>query len=240
MTDQDDVFRRLCGTDWGAALDRELDLADRDRLERFLDEECARCEVRPSPDRIVRAFELTWCADTRVVIVGQDPYPGVGLADGLAFSVPCGEKVPGSLRNIFTRLPEGCCPSDGDLRAWAHQGVLLLNSTLTGCVEREHRHQTPWRPFIEAILRIVTCERDPVFLLWGRHAIDREPIIREAGGSPDRILTSSHPSPLSARQPCGAHPPFLETDPFVCANARLEHPIEWCSERHRNEGGGWR
>jgi uracil-DNA glycosylase len=88
----------------------------------------------------------------------------------------------------------------------------------------------------EAILKIVTRERDPVFLLWGRHAIDLESIIREAEGSSDRLIRSSHPSPLAARRGSREHPAFLDTDPFVEANDMLNPPIEWCPERHRHRG----
>jgi uracil-DNA glycosylase len=177
------------------------------------------------------ALELTWCESTKVVIIGQDPYPRAEAAHGLAFSVPCGVRIPPSLRNIHNELRADLglgTPDHGSLVPWAHRGVLLLNTALTMCPNREHRHRRLWRPFVESVVRTVISERDPVFLLWGCDAQRWGEVILEHGGSPDMVIKSSHPSPRSAHRPCGDSQPFLESRPFTQVDERLgrDH-IDW-------------
>lgn len=151
----------------------------------------------------------------RVVILGQDPYHGPGEAEGLAFSVPAGVKIPPSLRNIRTELQTDLgikLPASGSLRAWVEAGVLLLNTSLT--VERDQpasHARLGWQGLTDALIARVAAQPHPkVFMLWGAHAHAKTELI---GGSrqPQLILTSNHPSPLAARRP---PVPFVGSQPF--------------------------
>ena len=182
------------------------------------------------PADVLRALRLTPLADTRVVILGQDPYHGPGQAEGLAFSVPPGVRPPPSLRNIFKELARDLgqpAPSGGSLRPWAEQGVLLLNTTLT--VEEGHpasHAKLGWQALTDAIIQ--ACWTDPapkVFLLWGAHAQSRVPA---GAAGPHAVLASNHPSPLSALRP---PVPFIGCGHFGAANRWLEaagrEPVGW-------------
>lgn len=193
------------------------------------------------PPQPLRALELTPLAQTRVVILGQDPYHGAGQAEGLSFSVANGVKVPPSLRNIFKELQrEGLIEHSGSLGSlvpWALQGVLLLNSCLTVEHGQPATHAgRGWEVLTdEILLAVVRQSRPAVFMLWGSHAhktwgrvldasqrCDRDHILRHC------ILKSNHPSPLSAlRGPI----PFMGNDHFRQANeflaARGEAVVRW-------------
>lgn len=147
------------------------------------------------------AFKLTELKDTKVVILGQDPYHGEGQAHGLSFSVPAGVKLPPSLRNIYKELADDLewelTPESGDLSHWAKQGVLLLNSVLS--VEKanagSHAKQG-WEQFTDNVIKHVSDENEGViFLLWGSYAIKKSNLI---DSSKHHILTAVHPSPLSS------------------------------------------
>ncbi len=180
------------------------------------------------PPQPLRALELTALADVRVVILGQDPYHGPGQAEGLAFSVAPGVRLPPSLRNIYKELardPELAPwrqPANGSLASWAQQGVLLLNTCLTVEDGRPASHANQgWEVLTDQIVRSVLGRSAPVvFMLWGAHA---QRAAAAAGlGGPDathRVLTANHPSPLSARR--GAQP-FLGCSHFSQANAFLQ------------------
>jgi uracil-DNA glycosylase len=176
------------------------------------------------PARVLRALELTQLKDVRVVILGQDPYHGPGQAHGLSFSVPDGVKPPPSLRNIFAEVKRefGKAPAHTDLSAWARQGVLLLNTTLTVEEGAAASHAgRGWEGLTERLLLAVAARPQPcVYLLWGAHAQRFEPLILANAGSPDDtlVLKSNHPSPLSARrQPV----PFAGNGHFGQANQFL-------------------
>lgn len=180
--------------------------------------------VFPPKDKIFHAFQLTPLKEVKVVILGQDPYHGEGQANGLAFSVKKGVKIPPSLRNIFKELADDCditSPTHGDLSHWGKQGVLLLNTTLT--VEsgkaNSHRH-IGWDKVTDcAISAVNSLETPVVFMLWGNHAIQKKSLI-----SSDRhlVLTSVHPSPLSA------HRGFFGCKHFSKANTFLgTEKLEW-------------
>jgi len=184
-------------------------------------------QVYPRSAQIFNAFEHTPFDQVRVVIVGQDPYHGPEQAMGLSFSVPRAVAVPPSLRNMFTEIERDLGaprPTHGDLTAWADQGVLLLNSSLT---VRAHNAGSParagWQRFTDAAIRALAERREHlVFLLWGRHA-------QRKGAMIDRtrhlVLSAAHPSPLSA------HQGFFGCGHFSRANEHLaEHsapPIDW-------------
>jgi uracil-DNA glycosylase len=173
------------------------------------------------PAQPLRALELTALADVEVVILGQDPYHGPGQAEGLAFSVPDGVKLPPSLRNIFqeiTRDLGGAMPASGSLQHWARQGVLLLNTCLT--VEQgapaSHARQG-WETLTDALIAACSAHESPkVFLLWGAHAQSKSGLI---DASRHLVLQANHPSPLSARRP---PVPFMGCGHFGQAQRWLE------------------
>ena len=180
---------------------------------------------------MLRALELTGLEAVRVVIVGQDPYHGPGQAEGLAFSVPRGVRIPPSLRNIFLEqrrdlgLP---APSHGHLDAWAGQGVLLLNTTLTveEGIPGAHANRG-WEALTDEIIKATSVDHRPkVFLLWGAHAKARVQCI--ASGRGHVVLAANHPSPLSARR---GPQPFLGCGHFGATNRVLadagQPPIDW-------------
>lgn len=215
----------LCGTDWGRLLKDEFAQTYWAELMAFVEEERSCHPVYPPANEVFRALELTWCEQTKVVIVGQDPYHRPGQAHGLCFSVPCGVRRPRSLVNIHKelnidlRLP---IPDHGSLEPWAHQGVLLLNATLTVREGQRDSHQGEgWESFTDAVIRVVIKESDPVFLLWGEKAQRKEKHITRITGSPGKIIKSSHPSPISAYRPCLDSPPFIGSRPFGKANKLL-------------------
>jgi uracil-DNA glycosylase len=186
----------------------------------------------PSP---LRALFLTPFEDVRVVVLGQDPYHGVGQAHGLAFSVPDGVRPPPSLRNIFLELQSdmGCQPcASGNLECWAQQGVLLLNTVMTVEDGRPASHAGKgWEVLTDALVDALARDRAPkVFLLWGAHAQAKASMITRAGQ--DHVaLSANHPSPLSARRP---PVPFLGCRHFSQANAHLKQhgrgEIKWSAD----------
>ncbi|MEN5082150.1 uracil-DNA glycosylase [Bosea sp. TWI1241] len=185
--------------------------------------------VAPAPERLFAALALTPLECVRVVILGQDPYPTPGHANGLAFSHVGGGALPRSLGNIFRELADDLgtgAGRPGDLSDWARQGVLLLNTALTvreGATQAGSHLRLGWRAVSDAILAAVS-ERRPhaVFILWGAPAQAKRALIDE---SRHLVLASTHPSPLSARRG------FFGSQPFSRANAWLaekgEAPIAW-------------
>ena len=158
------------------------------------------------PDQPFQALALTPLAEVRAVILGQDPYHGPGQAEGLAFSVPMGQKVPPSLRNIHQELQRDLGqtpPGHGHLGAWARRGVLLLNTSLTVEDGQPASHaKKGWEALTDALIAAVAGQPRPIaFLLWGAHAQAKTPLIESAGAGRHRLLQSNHPSPLSARRP---------------------------------------
>lgn len=184
------------------------------------------------PARIFRALELTAVGKVRVVILGQDPYHGAGQAQGLAFSVAPGQKVPPSLRNLFKEVhrstgePSQC---RDDLKPWAEQGVLLLNSVLTVEDGAPQSHAgRGWEVLTDALLLHVAAGAEPVvFMLWGASAQKKRPLLERAG---HRVLGANHPSPLSAARPpqpfvgCGH---FAEANRFLALHRADAPPIRW-------------
>jgi uracil-DNA glycosylase len=172
------------------------------------------------PAQVFRALELTPLPEVRVLILGQDPYHGPGQAEGLAFSVPVGEKPPPSLRNIFKELQRDlglAPPAHGSLLCWAHQGVLLLNTSLTVEDGQAGSHaKLGWQALTDDICAAVARDASSkVFMLWGAHAQAKAPLL--AGGG-HCLLTSNHPSPLSALRP---PLPFIGNGHFGQANRFL-------------------
>jgi uracil-DNA glycosylase len=176
----------------------------------------------------LRALAMTPLAAVRVVILGQDPYHGPGQAEGLAFSVPAGTRLPPSLRNIFVELQRefgGDLPASGHLGAWARQGVLLLNTSLTVEDGQPASHAgRGWEGLTDALIEAVAAQpRRIAFLLWGAHAQAKAPLIERVAPGRHLLLRANHPSPLSARRP---PQPFIGCGHFGALRAeRFE--IDW-------------
>lgn len=181
-----------------------------------------------------RALRLTPLQQVRVVILGQDPYHGLGQAEGLAFSVPPGVRLPPSLRNIFKELQQSlglAPPANGSLMHWARQGVLLLNTSLTVEEGQAASHaRWGWEALTDALIaEVAQCEHPVVFMLWGAHAQTKKPLI-DATDVPRRhlVLLANHPSPLSAMRPPW---PFLGCGHFKLADQfwslRREKKVQW-------------
>jgi uracil-DNA glycosylase len=182
--------------------------------------------VLPPADQWFAALDLTPPDRVRVVILGQDPYPTMGHANGLAFSVtPDIHPLPRSLRNIFNELRDDLedVPPNGDLGGWARQGVLLLNTCLTVPEGAAGGHaKLGWQRLAEEVLDAVSA-RPCAFLLWGAHAQALAPHIQPNGDH--LILRSAHPSPLSARRGFFGSRPFSRINAWL--NDRGEKPIDW-------------
>jgi uracil-DNA glycosylase len=185
-------------------------------------EEAAGKAIYPPRGQRLRALELTPLDAVKVVILGQDPYHGPGQAHGLCFSVPEGVRVPPSLANIYKELRDDlgvAIPPHGNLGHWARQGVLLLNNALTVEAGQAGSHQNKgWEAITDAAVAAVAAQAEPsVFILWGSHARRKAERIPQLSGSTRHlVLTSPHPSPLSA------HGGFFGSKPFSKANAFLE------------------
>lgn len=213
----------------------------RDTTARLLDEvDAMRATetIYPAQDDVLNALAHTAPKDVRAVIIGQDPYHEEGQAMGLSFSVPRGQKLPPSLKNVYHEMVRdlGCVePATGDLTPWADHGVLLLNTTLT---VREHaaasHSKLGWQTLTGYVIRrCCDLEQPIVFLAWGRHAIDlAESAMSEGAHAQNKcVLKSTHPSPLSARRNAGELHAFMGSAPFSTANAFLSEqgaePIPW-------------
>ncbi len=207
---------------WRSALEPVLATPQARRLGGFLRaEEAAGKPIFPPRGARLKALELTPLERVRVVILGQDPYHGPDQAMGLAFGVPRGLRVPPSLVNIYKELEADlgiARPAHGDLSSWAHQGVLLLNATLTveGGAAGSHAGRG-WDAVTDACVAAVAARAEPcVFLLWGSHAQAKAKRIAELSEERHCVIRSPHPSPLSA------HRGFFGSRPFSRANAFLE------------------
>lgn len=183
--------------------------------------------VFPIKDKIFAAFEYCPLDDVKVVIIGQDPYHGAGQAHGLCFSVPDGEKIPPSLRNIYKELQSDIgkeIPTSGNLEHWAKQGVLLLNATLTVEEGQAGFHQGwGWETFTDKVIKTISKQKEHVvFLLWGKYAQDKANLIDE---SKHLILKSTHPSPLSAHRGFLGCKHFSKTNEYLKKHSISE--IKW-------------
>ncbi|MBO9609481.1 MAG: uracil-DNA glycosylase [Paenibacillaceae bacterium] len=213
--------------DWATLLEPEFAKPYYKQLRQFLKAEYASTTIYPSANDVYAALRLTSYEDTKVVILGQDPYHGPGQAHGLSFSVKPGIKPPPSLDNIYKELHRdlGCrMPNNGFLEHWAKQGVLLLNSVLTVRAGAANSHKGKgWEVLTGEVISLLNKRPCPVvFLLWGRQAMDKMTLITE---SRHCVIKSAHPSPLSA------HTGFFGSRPFSKANAFLRKSglpeIDW-------------
>lgn len=212
---------------WREALADQWEAPYFGELARFVHDEYRNGTVYPPASQVFAAFDACPFEDVRVVILGQDPYHGPGQANGLCFSVNPGVRMPPSLVNIFREVSDDTgapFPADGNLDRWARQGVLLLNATLT---VREHlagSHQRRgWETFTDAAIKALSDRREHiVFLLWGSYAISKRGLVDETR---HLVLTSPHPSPLSA------HRGFFGNHHFSRSNRYLSlhglQPVKW-------------
>jgi uracil-DNA glycosylase len=213
---------------WKQALREEFDKPYMQALGDFLRAQKAAGKlVYPPGPLIFNALNSTPLAQTKVVILGQDPYHGPGQAHGLCFSVPPGVAVPPSLQNIFKELKRDLNidpPAHGCLQHWAEQGVLLLNTSLTVEAGQAGSHaKIGWQTFTDRVIQVVGAQQPHlVFLLWGAHAQSKQPLIDRTR---HLVLCSPHPSPLSA------HRGFIGNGHFSHCNRFLgQHglpPIDW-------------
>lgn len=196
-------------------------------LKQFLVEERRQFQIYPPGSLIFSAFNFTPFDEVKVVILGQDPYHGLGQANGFCFSVNDGVRMPPSLVNIFKEVKADCgceIPLSGNLEGWAKQGVFLLNATLTVRANTAGSHQNKgWEQFTDAVIKVLSDEReDLVFLLWGNYAKAKVPLINT---QKHLVLEAAHPSPLAR----GA---FFGSKHFSKANAYLrskgKQEINWC------------
>ncbi|WP_298471065.1 uracil-DNA glycosylase [uncultured Erythrobacter sp.] len=210
---------------WREALEPALTTPEARKLGGWLRaEEDAGKTIFPPRGQRLAALAMTPLDKVKVVILGQDPYHGPGQAHGLAFSVQDGVKVPPSLVNIYKELESDCGiarPATGNLTPWAKQGVLLLNNTLTVQSGNAGSHAgRGWDAITDAAVAAVAERGDPtVFILWGSHAKKKGGRVRALGsGDHHLVLTSPHPSPLSAHGGFFGSRPFSQTNVFLEAN----------------------
>jgi uracil-DNA glycosylase len=214
-------------TDWRDALSAFIATPQFAALQTFVREIYTQEQVLPPKETIYAALQLCPLAQTRVVILGQDPYPTPGHAHGLAFSVQQPVQPPPSLRNILKEIETDVGPSQiqgGDLTPWAEQGVLLLNAILTVRAGAPLSHAGKgWEAFTDEIIRTVSEKGDSVvFLLWGSKAKAKASLIDT---SRHLILTAAHPSPLSAWNGFFGCRHFSAANAFLTAHGRT--PIQW-------------
>jgi uracil-DNA glycosylase len=196
-------------------------------LKRFLIQEKNNYTIYPAEKEVFSAFQFTPFSETKVVILGQDPYHGAGQAHGLSFSVKKEVKIPPSLRNIFKEIHFDLgeeIPNSGNLEQWAKQGVLLLNATLTVRANKAASHQKKgWETFTDKIIATLSEKRENlVFLLWGNYAQAKVNLINS---QKHLVLTAAHPSPLSAYNGFFGCKHFSKTNDFLFS--KNIKPIYW-------------
>ena len=196
-------------------------------LMQFVDGEYQSKTVYPPKEAVFSAFNRCPFDAVKVVIIGQDPYHGVGQANGLSFSVKKGQRIPPSLRNIFKELHTDLgidVPSHGDLSAWSKQGVLLLNATLTVEAASPGSHQKKgWETFTDAVIeQLNTNKEGVVYILWGAYAQKKGAIIHT---EKNKVIVSAHPSPFAARKGFFGSKPFSTCNRYLADTNQTE--IEW-------------
>lgn len=212
---------------WDTVLDSEYHKEYFANIVKFVNKVYKEKAIFPPKARILSALDITDYNDVKVVILGQDPYHGIGEANGLAFSVNDGVKIPPSLKNIYKELHDDLgveIPNTGNLESWAKEGVLLLNSVLTVEKDKPASHKNVgWETFTDSIIKKLN-ERDKpiVFILWGNFAKSKKELITNPK---HLVLTSSHPSPFSVNYGFFGSKPFSKTNEFLRRNGIKE--IDW-------------
>ena len=220
-------LREMLPESWQAVLAAEFDKPYMVALQRFLEAEYESQTIYPPLPEIFTAFQQSSYEAVRVLVFGQDPYHGPGEAHGMSFSVKPGIKVPPSLRNMYKELGTDldCTkPNNGYLLPWAEQGVMMLNAVLTVRHKSPNSHQKQgWETFTDAVIKTISSRDEPVvFVLWGAKAKKK---LKLVDTERHHVITSAHPSPLSARHG------FFGSKPFSQVNTTLAQwgkaPIDW-------------
>lgn len=215
------------GNDWDDLLKDEFEKEYYIKLQNFLREEYRNNTVYPPADDIFNSLKYSSFADTKVVILGQDPYHEPGQAHGLCFSVNKGVEIPPSLQNIYREIEDDLhvkMPAHGCLESWAKQGVLLLNTVLTVRKGEANSHRgRGWEIFTDAVVELLNDRKKPmVFILWGANAKAKLKIIT----NPEHfVLTGTHPSPLSSWKGFFGGGYFSKANRFLEASGQM--PIDW-------------
>ncbi|WP_256078690.1 uracil-DNA glycosylase [Massilia sp. YIM B04103] len=211
---------------WKEQLQEEFAKPYWDSLTSFVRAEYAAGQCCPAGKNIFRAFDLTPFDEVKVVILGQDPYHTPGAAMGFCFSVPDGNRPQPSLQNIFQEIGSdlGVARSSTDLSDWAQQGVFLLNAVLTVRAHQAGSHaKRGWENFTDSAISRLSSERENlVFILWGSYAIAKRALI---DARKHHIITSPHPSPLSAHRGFFGSKPFSRANGYLAAKGKT--PIAW-------------
>lgn len=215
------------GNDWDEVLEGEFEKPYYLELRQFLKNEYETQVIYPDMYDIFNALKYTSYKDTKVLILGQDPYHGENQAHGLAFSVKPGVRIPPSLLNMYKELHVdlGCfIPNNGYLVPWAEQGVLLLNTALTVRAHQANSHKGKgWEVFTDNIIKLLNLRDEPViFVLWGNNARSKKKLIDT---NKHYIIESAHPSPLSASRGFFGSKPFSKTNDILIKLGRT--PINW-------------
>ncbi len=217
----------MIGNDWDEKLSIIWNSEGFKKFYRIVENEYATKTIFPPKDYIFNALKLTPYSNTKVVIVGQDPYHGTGEAHGLSFSVQEGIKITPSLQNIYKELESdlGIPPAQtGDLTKWAKEGVLMLNAVLTVIKDSPASHRNlGWELLTDYIIKVLNNKEEPVvFILWGNFAKEKAKYITNKH---HYIITSPHPSPFSARSGFFGSKPFSKTNNFLRSKGLKE--IDW-------------
>lgn len=213
--------------DWAPILKKVEDTDAYQELKHFLVDEYNTETIYPKKENIWQAFEWTPYHEVKAVILGQDPYYGANQAHGLAFSVKPEVKLPPSLKNIYKELHDDLDiepVSHGYLKSWAKQGVLLLNTVLTVRAGEAHSHKNKgWELLTDEVIRALNEREKPVvFILWGSPAQKKRALIDE---TKHKIVSSVHPSPLSAYRGFFGSKPFSKTNELLIESG--QEPIDW-------------
>lgn len=213
-------------SDWSTSLVEFFQSSDCKSLSDFVCDQRQQHEIYPAAKDVFNAFRVCSLADTKVVILGQDPYHGPGQAHGLCFSVPNGMKAPPSLKNIFVELNSDLDidnQGNTDLSPWARQGVLLLNTVLSVQAGAANSHRKRgWETFTNLVIEKLAEKVEPVtFVLWGKPAASKAKLV----AAHHKIIEAPHPSPLSAYRG------FFGSKPFSAINSHIQKlglsPIDW-------------
>lgn len=217
----------MIGNDWDSKLELIWNSDGFKKFYNIIENEYNTKTIFPPKDYIFNALKLTPYSNTKVVIVGQDPYHGEGEAHGLSFSVQDGIKIPPSLQNIYKELNEDLgipIHNKGDLTKWGQEGVLMLNAVLTVEKDKPASHRNMgWELLTDYIIKVLNKKEEPVvFILWGNFAKEKAKYITN---SKHYIITSPHPSPFSARNGFFGSKPFSKTNEFLKSKNLKE--INW-------------
>lgn len=217
----------MIGNDWDNKLELIWNSEGFKKFYKIIENEYNTKTIFPPKDYIFNALKLTPYSNTKVVIVGQDPYHGVGEAHGLSFSVQEGIKIPPSLQNIYKELKDDLnipIHNKGDLTKWGKEGVLMLNAVLTVEKDKPASHRNMgWELLTDYIIKVLNQKEEPVvFILWGNFAKEKTKYITNPN---HHIITSAHPSPFSARNGFFGSKPFSKTNTFLTSKNIKE--IDW-------------